>query len=868
MKKILFFFVVLCFSFPVYAHHIIGGEMIYEYMGAGTAPNTSRYRITLRLFRNQNVTGNVAPMPDDVYIGIFNNDNGLQFPSANGFFEVPKKSESQVKVNPFPSCIVSPPSLNYHVGNFEFEVDLPNNSTGYTAAFQTCCRVDLLTNVYNAGGSSTGSTFMCQIPAVPDNSPQFASSIDAICGNKPFTLKFDATDADNDSLVYSFAPAYDGGETHNATNINPAPPPYNNVVYKPGYNGLAPLGSQAFIDPNTGIISGIAPPVGSYVVGVSVASYRKGVLLSVHFKDFIVNVTSCDFAGARLDPKPVQCDSLGVSFSNDDPSPLNKTFYWEFGDPSTGVLDTSTLATPVHIYSDSGVYKYKLVVNRGQDCSDSTTQTVKVYPGFNPAFGVDGRCINSQILFTDQSTTKYGSIDSWKWDFGVAGISSDTSSVRNPAYIFNTEGNYPVSLTITSTKGCLKTFTDTVRILNKPPFSVTNDTLICDIDTLQLMSTGSSAGTVVWTPDYNISDVNIPNPLVSPKVTTTYYANYIESRGCTNMDSVVVRVVDHVSLQMPADTTICLTDSVLLRPLSDALHYQWSPGGTLVSDVSPQPIAIPTGNTTYQLLASIGKCNTSGAVNIKTVPYPDANAGSDTAICIGRSVQLSGSGGSIYEWEPAVYLNNNSVSNPISTPEHTVRYVLKVNDVLGCPKPAFDTVLVRVIVPFVDAGPRDTSVVVNQPLQLFANSQAEAFLWTPSIGLNNPDIQNPIALLSESQQYVVRIISEGGCVATDTIDVKVYKLKPGFYVPNAFTPNGDGLNDVLRPVPVGLKSIKYFNVYNRAGQLIFTTHIFMKGWDGTYKGNPQDSGVFVWTAEGQDYMGNVIKGKGSFTLIR
>ena len=105
-------------------------------------------------------------------------------------------------------------------------------------------------------------------------------------------------------------------------------------------------------------------------------------------------------------------------------------------------------------------------------------------------------------------------------------------------------------------------------------------------------------------------------------------------------------------------------------------------------------------------------------------------------------------------------------------------------------------------------------------------------------------------------------------MATDTIDVKVYKLKPGFYVPNAFTPNGDGLNDVLRPVPVGLKSIKYFNVYNRAGQLIFTTHIFMKGWDGTYKGNPQDSGVFVWTAEGQDYMGNVIKGKGSFTLIR
>ncbi len=868
MKKTIFFFVILLFAYPVYAKHIIGGEMIYQYLGKGTAANTSRYRIVLKLFRDQNSPPDAAAMPLDVYIGIFNNDNNQQYPAYNAYFDVMKQSEGGVSVNPFPSCITSPPSLDYHVARYVLEIDLPNNTSGYTAAYQTCCRVSPIENIYNSNGTGAGSTFMCQIPAVNDNSPEFANSIDAICGNKPFILKFDATDADRDSLVYGFVAAYDGGATRNATNINPAPPPYSDVSYRNGFSSAEPLGKDAFIDPRTGIISGIAPPVGRYVVTVAVTSYRNGVRLSTNTKDFIVNVTNCDFAGARLDPRPVQCDSFAVSFTNDDFSPLNKTFYWEFGDPSTGVLDTSTLANPVHVYSDTGVYKFKLVVNRGQDCSDSAEQLVKVYPGFRPAFRVDGKCINSQIFFTDQSTTRFGSITSWNWDFGVPGSNNDTSSNRNPVFSYAAEGDYPVTLKITSSKGCEKTFKDTVQILKKPPFSVTNDTLICNIDTLQLGAVGTGRGTVVWTPAYNISDVNSFNPLVSPDVTTTYYANYEESRGCNNVDSVVVRVVSQVTLKMPSDTTICLTDSVLLKPLSDALHYQWSPSATILSPTSPQPVAVPAGNITYNLLASIGKCTTNGNVNIRTVPYPNANAGLDTAICIHNSVQLSGSGGSIYEWTPAVFLDNNRIPNPVATPGNTIQYILKVNDVLGCPKPAYDTVQVKVIIPFVDAGPRDTSIVVDQPLQLFAKSEAENFLWTPSTGLNNPLIQNPIALLSSDLEYVVRIVAEGGCTATDTINVKVYKLKPGFYVPNAFTPNNDGLNDILKPVAIGMKSMKFFNVYNRTGQLIFTTNVFGQGWDGDFKGKSQDADVFVWKAEGVDYLGNVIAEKGTFTLIR
>ena len=99
-------------------------------------------------------------------------------------------------------------------------------------------------------------------------------------------------------------------------------------------------------------------------------------------KDFIVNVTDCDFAGVELDPKAVSCDGFSVNFSNDNNSPQNQTFYWEFGDPASGALNTSTLQTPTHVYTDTGAYVYKLVINRGQQCSDSAPKYEKCIPAF------------------------------------------------------------------------------------------------------------------------------------------------------------------------------------------------------------------------------------------------------------------------------------------------------------------------------------------------------------------------------------------------------------------------------------------------------------------------------------------------------
>jgi gliding motility-associated-like protein len=161
---------------------------------------------------------------------------------------------------------------------------------------------------------------------------------------------------------------------------------------------------------------------------------------------------------------------------------------------------------------------------------------------------------------------------------------------------------------------------------------------------------------------------------------------------------------------------------------------------------------------------------------------------------------------------------------------------------------------------------RDTSVVIGQPLQ-FSGSGAPYFKWSPPTGLNRNDISNPIALLNESITFIMTAYTEEGCFATDTVKVKVFKTGPDIFVPNAFTPTG-GHNRIFRPIPVGISNFEFFRVYNRWGQLVYSTNEAGKGWDGTISGKMQDPGSFVWMVQGVDFTGKTVFKKGTMVLIR
>lgn len=876
MKRVTFVIILFSFTLPLFADHLKGGWIYYEYLGNGSAPNTSKYKITVQQYMKCDAFG--GQLDPEVSLGIFDGTSNQLIQTETVLLS---GSEFERK-NSF-LCIPNPPEVCYRVDLYITTLDLPDNAGGYILTVQRCCRIEGIVNLDNSGAS--GLTYTNKIPGIineksykNNSSPVFAQKDTVIvCHDAFFTFDFGATDPDGDSLSYSFVSGYLGG---NGTpeGIRPNPPIIPRPPYMPnallpyanGYSGLFPLGSQVVINPVNGVISGIVPnTIGTYAIAVAVNEYREGVLIGSTRKEIHIDVGNCQQTAANLMPKYISCDGYSLTFKNETPIPAGSIYTWNFGDLKSGINDTSSLPNPTHIYSDTGIYTIKLKITSAGGCEDSTNALAYVYPYFSPGFITQGQCKNTQIQFTDTTKTAYGSVNTWSWDFGDTSTDGDTSHLKNPTYTFSTAGNYDLVFSVTNNKGCDSTITKTISIKDKPDFEVTNDTLICSIDTLQLRGVGN--GNVFWTPNYNIDNQNKLSPLVSPDVPTKYYVTLTDPFGCNANDSVFVDVKQFVTVDTRADTGICQGDALQLNTTSDALHYKWFPAGPLNNDTTKNPIATPSVTTKFYVIGNIGKCQHRDSVTITVTPYPAAAGLPDTTLCVGQSVQLQASGGSMYTWSPPFFLNNPNIPDPVSSPDRSIRYIIAIHDTLGCPKPVYDTVVVQVEKVIADAGPRDTSIVVNQPLQFNATG-GQFYLWSPAMGLNNPAIANPVATISDNIDYVVRASNSSGCFATDTISVKVYKVLPDIYVPNAFTPDGDGKNDVFKPIPIGIKQINFFKVYNRWGVLVYCSpknaSVRSIGWDGRYKGKPGDSAVYIWTVEGIDYLNNNISKKGTVTLIR
>ncbi|MGZ3858874.1 MAG: PKD domain-containing protein [Flavisolibacter sp.] len=869
MKK-LFLLLSLCFSgFLAFANHITGGEMYYTFLSR--SGNNFSYHVVLKLYRDCNAPPGSAQLDPSASIAIFDNTNNSITWEGN----ITKQPTVTLNLG-YPSpCIQSPPEVCYQIGYYEFDVTLPGTSAGYTIAYQRCCRIGGINNLINS--NSVGATYTAQIPGtavLPDapvnNSAHFIGADTVIvCANNAFCYNFGAEDPDSptlgDSLSYSFCNAFLGGSTNNPAPATPASPPYVSVPYAAPYNAAAPLGRYVSLDPRTGMLCGIAPAPGIYVVTVCVTEWRQGKAIATQRKDLQIKVGDCNVADAALKPEYISCDGFTYDFHNEAPSnPLIKTYYWDFGDGNT-----STEPAPAHTYADTGTYSFKLVINRGEDCSDSAFSKIKVYPGFFPGFVFRGVCLNKPTQFTDTTSTRYGVVNSWTWDFGDPTTPEDVSALQNPVYTYTQTGVNSVRLIVSNSKGCIDTVFRDVTILDKPPLSLGfADTLICKGDTVQLHASGN--GSFSWSPAASILNPNIADPLAHPASTTDYIVQ-LDDNGCLNQDTVQVRVVDFVTLQARADTMICLTDSVQLWATGDGLRYLWSPSGTLSDPSQQDPVAGPRASTTYTVTSFIGHCSATDQVTVTTVPYPEAHAGQDTAVCFSTPAQLHGTiKGSSFNWTPVASLSDPLVLDPIASPSGTTSYILSVFDHLGCPKPGRDTVTVKVMPKVHAFAGKDTAVVVGQPLQLHATG-GESYTWSPPTALNRTDVGNPVGLYNgsfDSIEYKVVVVDENNCADSDYIKVKIFRTDPKIFVPSAFTPNGDGKNDVFRPIAVGISKIEYFRVYNRWGELVFSTTTNESGWDGKIGGKDQASGTFVWVVKGVDYTGKVVFAKGTATLIR
>ncbi|RYZ49717.1 MAG: gliding motility-associated C-terminal domain-containing protein [Sphingobacteriales bacterium] len=502
---------------------------------------------------------------------------------------------------------------------------------------------------------------------------------------------------------------------------------------------------------------------------------------------------------------------------------------------------------------------YSLISIWGRNCISQKQVTIPVTPLAVPFAGSDtAYCLGSAGVGLQASGGT-----SYQWS-PTTGLSN--AGVANPVATPLVPTNYVVAVGV---DGCSKRKMDTVRVLprQKPQLQLTNDTLICIIDTLRLNAAG--AGTIRWTPDYNINSLTSHTPLVSPDTPTKYFVRLTDIFRCFKEDSVFVDVRPDVTVDAGPDTTICKGDTMHLATTGDAVSYSWTPFRAISDTTAKNPVVKPDTTTTYVVRANIGKCEKQSRVTIRVVPYPVAVAEPDTTLCSGFSTRLQASGGSIYSWWPETYLSNPAVANPmVVTPAQTRLYTVTVTDTLGCPKPVKDSVLVSVIPPLNVRIPyNDTALVDGQSIVL-AVSGAVSYQWSPNQWLSSSIIPNPTAKPRDNIVYHVVGSDENGCMARDSISITLYDIPYGMHVPTAFTPNGDGNNDIARPILLGMKSLSYFNIFNRFGQLVFSTTEQGKGWDGIYKGKPQDPATFVWMAEGVSFKGEKITRKGYVVLIR
>lgn len=329
------------------------------------------------------------------------------------------------------------------------------------------------------------------------------------------------------------------------------------------------------------------------------------------------------------------------------------------------------------------------------------------------------------------------------------------------------------------------------------------------------------------------------------------------NNGCKDsVTNFAVTVLGNPPVRTINDQAICRGNTIQLQT-TGASTYTWTPATGLSCTNCANPLVTPLNNATYVVrgLDSYG-CPGSDTVTI-TVHQPIlVDASPDMTMCQQQSVNLQASGAVSYVWSPAQGLSSTTIANPVANPTSTTRYQVIGFDGNNC---FTDTSYVNITVnpkPLIDLGPDLTlSTGTVQPLtSIYQNGPIVSWQWTPATDLSCANCPDPSATVKKDITYRVNIRNAYGCVATDSINIRTFCEGSQVFIPNAFTPDGDGVNDVLMVRAKGIESVKSFRIFTRWGELVFEKKNFQpndpaSGWDGKIRGVVAPAEVYVYTAE-------------------
>jgi gliding motility-associated-like protein len=412
-------------------------------------------------------------------------------------------------------------------------------------------------------------------------------------------------------------------------------------------------------------------------------------------------------------------------------------------------------------------------------------------------------------------------------------------------FVVTQPGNYHVS----AIDGCGSTYRDSTTVIAAPPITlnVGADRTKCNTDTIHL---SAPAGFISysWSPNYNINSVSAQQVITAPTVDTAYYIKAEKSPGCFAFDTVHITVRQSPPINLGEDKSVCLGDSAVFDAAAGFESYLWSNGA-----ITPNISGYTTGSYAVTGTTAQG-CKSSDTVNIVNVySLPVVRLNKQTNICFGESKVLQAGNFASYAW-------NTGSTTPSITVNAIGTYAITVTDANGCK--GSDTSVIRTINPlpksFLFA---DTAICSYGTLELRPALSFSRYVWSSgSIGA--------IIKVSQPGIYWLEATDANACKGRDSVTVYPKDCMKGFYVPNAFTPNSDGKNDLFRPLLFGTIKKYQFTIFNRWGEVVFQTYVVQNGWDGRSKALPLPSGVFVWTCT-YGLEGEAVKSeKGTVVLIR
>ncbi|MFH2096887.1 MAG: PKD domain-containing protein, partial [Bacteroidota bacterium] len=555
------------------------------------------------------------------------------------------------------------------------------------------------------------------------------------------------------------------------------------------------------------------------------------------------------------------------------------SWFWDFGNG-----DSSLLENPYYLYGAGGDYDVQLIVIDTMGCSDtlfidSLVQIQDIYASFSVS-NTDTNCYPFLVHCYNYTPDNFN--NTYNWTFG----DGTYSVLEDPSHTYAIPGDYTLIMTATTSNGCSDQDTTYIHVGGPYGQIVSSEDTICLFEQVIFTLTDTSnMSTYYWTfgdGDYYAGSNGVISHYYNSFLDTLLPINviYESDSGCQGSDVDTIYMFRTIAdfSRGPADLDFagCSPyEVVLINNSVDATNWDWDLGfGQQYIGFEPDTQIYTIGgfsDTTIFIQLVVWDnhgCIDSISKDLTIYAHPQITVSNDDIICRGDGMTISVWGGNYYLWSPSDGLDNTLISNPYATPDSTTTYVVSVTDLRGCSNSDSVQVFVQQE-PNVDYSP-DTTIIIGEiaPLYISADQANVSYLWSPQIAISCTTCSNPIVMPLTTTEYTVVYEDSLQCFSPEVhIIVQViddYSLD----MPLAFTPNGDGINDIVYVRGWGIKNLMEFKVYDRWGQLIFFTDDIRIGWDGTYKGTMQNIDTYAYYVKAMLYNGNTIDKKGTISLLK